>query len=62
MGPKPPGPRGEPLFGSGRRYADDPSRFLSACERAYGDIARFGPGPSLTMRPADGMPMQLRER
>jgi cytochrome P450 len=41
MKTSPPGPRGEPLFGSSRKYADDPFRFLSACERAYGDVARF---------------------
>jgi cytochrome P450 len=40
----PPGPRGDPLFGSGRTYADDPLRFLTACERAYGDVARFDLG------------------
>jgi cytochrome P450 len=37
----PPGPRGEPLFGSSRKYAADPFRFLSALERAYGDVSRF---------------------
>jgi cytochrome P450 len=41
MKTSPPGPGGEPLFGSGRKYADDPTRFLSACERAYGDVTRF---------------------
>ncbi|WP_340098051.1 cytochrome P450 [Salinibaculum salinum] len=41
MTASPPGPRGEPLFGSSRRYAKDPFRFLSACESAYGDIIEF---------------------
>jgi cytochrome P450 len=41
MTASPPGPRGEPLFGSSRTYAKDPVRFLSACEQAYGDIAAF---------------------
>jgi cytochrome P450 len=41
MTASPPGPRGEPLFGSSRTYAKDPFRFLSACEQAYGDIVEF---------------------
>ncbi len=41
MNASPPGPRGEPLFGSSRKYADDPFRFLSACEQAYGDVVAF---------------------
>ena len=41
MTASPPGPRGEPLFGSSRTYAKDPFRFLSACEEAYGDIVAF---------------------
>jgi cytochrome P450 len=41
MTASPPGPRGEPLFGSGRKYSKDPFRFLSACEQAYGDIVAF---------------------
>ena len=45
MSSSPPGPRGEPLFGSSRRYARDPFRFLSALEAAYGDIAQFDLGP-----------------
>ncbi|MFA9516343.1 cytochrome P450 [Halopenitus sp. H-Gu1] len=45
MGTSPPGPRGEPLFGSSRRYANDPFRFLSACERAYGGVVQFDLGP-----------------
>jgi len=54
----PPGPRGEPLFGSSRRYADDPFRFLSACERAYGDIARFDLGPMETYLVTDPSTIQ----
>jgi cytochrome P450 len=33
------------LFGSSRRYARDPFRFLSACEQAYGDVVQFDLGP-----------------
>ncbi len=46
MAGTPPGPAGEPVFGSSRRYADDPFRFLSALEAAYGDVARFEMGPT----------------
>lgn len=42
---RPPGPTGEPLFGSSRRYARDPFRFLESIERAYGSVARFEMGP-----------------
>ena len=45
MSSSPPGPRGEPLFGSSRRYARDPFRFLSALEQAYGDVVQFDLGP-----------------
>ncbi|WP_158059035.1 cytochrome P450 [Halorussus halophilus] len=45
MRSSPPGPRGEPLFGSSRRYARDPFRFLSALEEAYGDVVQFDLGP-----------------
>jgi len=45
MSSSPPGPNGEPLFGSSRRYARDPFRFLSACEEAYGDVVQFDLGP-----------------
>jgi cytochrome P450 len=45
MSSSPPGPKGEPLFGSSRRYARDPFRFLSACEQAYGDVVQFDLGP-----------------
>jgi len=41
MKASPPGPRGEPVFGSSRKYADDPLRFVRACERAYGDLVEF---------------------
>jgi cytochrome P450 len=41
MATSPPGPRGEPLFGSSRKYAENPFRFLAACERAYGDVVEF---------------------
>jgi cytochrome P450 len=52
----PPGPKGEPLFGSARQYARDPFRFLSACEAAYGDVVGFRMGPMdtyLLTDPAD---------
>ena len=45
MSGSPPGPRGELLFGSSRTYARNPFRFISALERAYGDVARFDMGP-----------------
>ncbi|MFC7133495.1 MULTISPECIES: cytochrome P450 [Salinibaculum] len=56
MKASPPGPRGEPLFGSSRKYAKDPFRFLSACERSYGDIVTFELGSLQTYlltNPAD---------
>jgi len=48
MSSSPPGPSGEPLFGSSRQYARDPFRFLSACEQAYGDVVQFDLGPMET--------------
>jgi cytochrome P450 len=45
MADAPPGPRGEPLFGDGRRYAEDPFGFIAALEDSYGGIARFDMGP-----------------
>ncbi|WP_226021566.1 cytochrome P450 [Halomicrobium salinisoli] len=53
MAETPPGPNGEPLFGSSRTYARDPFRFLSALEAAYGDVARFDMGPMDTVMVAD---------
>jgi cytochrome P450 len=53
---RPPGPRGEPLFGNVRRYADDPFDFLDAVSDAYGDVAEFDLGPFETVlvtNPAD---------
>ena len=44
----PPGPRGEPLFGSGRQYSADPLRFVEDVERAYNGIAAFDMGPMET--------------
>jgi cytochrome P450 len=43
--PRPPGPRGEPVFGNSRQYARDPFEFLSACESAYGDLVAVELGP-----------------
>jgi cytochrome P450 len=48
MGDSPPGPRGDPAFGSARRYADDPLRFLEGVERAYDGVAAFDMGPTQT--------------
>jgi cytochrome P450 len=45
MATTPPGPRGEPLFGDARRYADDPFEFVSALEESYRGIAAFDMGP-----------------
>ena len=56
MSTQPPGPLGEPFFGSGRRFADDPFEFLRDCADAYGDIVRFQLGPQETYmltNPAD---------
>ena len=53
MSKTPPGPKGEPLFGSSRTYAQDPFRFISALERAYGDVARFDMGPMDTVMLCD---------
>ncbi len=41
MQSQPPGPKGEPVVGSTRRYARDPFAFMEQVGRAYGDIARF---------------------
>jgi len=49
----PPGPTGEPLFGSGRTYASDPFRFISTLEEAYGDVAYFDMGPMETVMVCD---------
>jgi cytochrome P450 len=49
----PPGPQGEPLFGSSRTYADNPFRFISGLEDAYGDIAYFDMGPMETIQLCD---------
>jgi len=53
MAETPPGPAGEPLFGSSRRYADDPFAFISALEDSYGDVAKFEMGPMETYLVAD---------
>jgi cytochrome P450 len=53
---RPPGPRGEPVFGNSRQYARDPFGFLSACESAYGDVVsvEFGPLDAYVLsNPAD---------
>jgi cytochrome P450 len=42
---RPPGPRGEPIFGNSRQYARDPFEFLTACESAYGDLVAVELGP-----------------
>jgi len=53
MSETPPGPKGEPLFGSSRRYANDPFEFISALEETYGDIALFDMGPMDTYMVTD---------
>jgi cytochrome P450 len=53
---RPPGPRGEPVFGNSRQYARNPFEFLSACESAYGDVVAVDLGPLETYiatNPAD---------
>ncbi len=45
MSVRPPGPIGDPLFGNGRQYADDPFTFMRACADSYGDVVRFDLGP-----------------
>jgi cytochrome P450 len=42
---RPPGPRGEPVFGNSRQYARNPFEFLTACESAYGDVVEVELGP-----------------
>jgi len=53
MADTPPGPTGEPVLGSGRRYADDPFAFIAALEESYGDISRFEMGPIPTYMVTD---------
>jgi len=53
MAETPPGPKGEPLFGSSRTYAQDPFRFVEALESAYGGVARFDMGPMDTLLVAE---------
>ncbi|MEF8851094.1 MAG: cytochrome P450 [Haloarculaceae archaeon] len=48
MADAPPGPKGEPLFGASRKYADDPFAFIEALEDVYGDVASFDMGPMET--------------
>nr|WP_256297261.1 cytochrome P450 [Haloarchaeobius salinus] len=53
MSKTPPGPSGRPVFGSSRRYAQDPFAFLTALEGSYGRIAQFDMGPLNTYMIAD---------
>ncbi|WP_193309570.1 cytochrome P450 [Halorubrum halophilum] len=56
MSATPPGPIGDPLFGNGRQFADDPFSFMHACADSYGDVVRFDLGPRetyLLTNPAD---------
>ena len=48
MSATPPGPIGDPLFGNGRQFADDPFTFMRACADSYGDVVRFDLGPRET--------------
>ena len=56
MSATPPGPIGDPVFGNGRQFADDPFSFMHACADSYGDVVRFDLGPRetyLLTNPAD---------
>ncbi|WP_135364253.1 cytochrome P450 [Halosimplex halophilum] len=53
MSDTPPGPKGEPLFGSSRRYARDPFSFISALETTYDDVVTFDMGPMETYMVTD---------
>jgi cytochrome P450 len=56
MSATPPGPIGDPFFGNGRQFADDPFSFMHACAESYGDVIRFDLGPRetyLLTNPAD---------
>jgi len=56
MSVTPPGPIGDPVFGNGRQFADDPFTFMRACADSYGDVIRFDLGPRetyLLTNPAD---------
>ena len=48
MSTRPPGPRGEPLLGNGRRYSRDPFSFMTDVADAYGDVIRLDLGPRET--------------
>jgi cytochrome P450 len=45
MSRTPPGPKGQPVFGSSHQYARDPFRFVTGLEQAYGGVSRFDMGP-----------------
>ncbi|MFW6320578.1 MAG: cytochrome P450 [Halohasta sp.] len=45
MRPQPPGPKGVPVLGNSRQFADDPFAFMDACADAYGDVVGFDLGP-----------------
>ncbi|MFC7138897.1 cytochrome P450 [Halosimplex aquaticum] len=53
MSETPPGPKGEPLFGSSRRYARDPFSFIAALEETYDGVALFDMGPMDTYMVTD---------
>jgi cytochrome P450 len=53
MSQTPPGPKGQPLFGSSRQYARDPFGFVTDLEEAYGSVAQFDMGPLNTYMVAD---------
>ncbi|MFC6954249.1 cytochrome P450 [Halorubellus litoreus] len=58
MASTPPGPRGEPLFGDARRYANDPFAFVTALEESYRGIAAFDMGPMETYMVTDPMAIE----
>ena len=44
MNPTPPGPKGLPGIGNSYRFSCDPLEFITACQRAYGDIVKISLG------------------
>ncbi|RXK51525.1 cytochrome P450 [Halorientalis pallida] len=53
MSQTPPGPKGQPVFGSSRQYARDPFTFVTTLERAYGGVSQFDMGPLETYMVTD---------
>ncbi|KPN30497.1 cytochrome P450 [Halolamina pelagica] len=53
MSRTPPGPKGQPVFGSSRQYARDPFRFVTHLEEAYSGVCQFDMGPLETYMVTD---------